>query len=176
MCIRDRVVSVEDDNGDLIFAHLNLEDVRQVVEGLKKADPEIPRWWRMIENRYRREGYIGDSLWDRRRYFRNEDKINELVNHPIQSGGVNIVNEGMIELVYGPQKWFSTEAVSQPSGVIPLEWLINHGHDALYLEVPEEEAERAASILENAMTRRRKKNALLTYTAEAVLGERWSEV
>ena len=174
--IHEQVVSVEDDNGELIFAHLNLEDVRQVVEGLKKADPEIPRWWRMIENRYRKEGYIGDSLWDRRRYFRNEDKINELVNHPIQSGGVNIVNEGMIELVYGPQDWFATEAVSQPKGCIPLDWLINHGHDALYLEVPEDEAERAASILQDAMTRRRKKNALLTYTAEADIGNRWSEV
>ena len=174
--IHEQVVSVEDDIGGLIFSHLTLEDVRQVVEGLKRADPEIPRWWRMIENRYRREGYIGDSLWDRRRYFRNEDKINELVNHPIQSGGVNIVNEGMIELIHGPQDWFATETVSQPEGVIPVEWLINHGHDALYLEVPEDQAEQAALILQNTMTRRRKKGALLTYTAEADIGNRWSEV
>lgn len=174
--IHEQVVSVEDDVGRLIFSHLTLEDVRQVVNGLKRADPEVPKWWRMIENRYRREGYIGDSLWDRRRYFRSEDKINELVNHPIQSGGVNIVNEGMIELVYGPQDWFATEPISQPGGTIPIEWLINHGHDALYLEVPEDEAERAASILHDAMTRRRKKNPKLDYTAGADIGHRWSEV
>ena len=130
----------------------------------------------MIENRYRREGFIGDSLWDRRRYFRNEDKINELVNHPIQSGGVVIVNEAMIELIYGPQDWFATEPVSPVKGRIPPEWLINHGHDALYLEVPEEEAEGVAFLLQNTMTRRRKKGALLTYTAGADIGERWSEV
>ena len=174
--IHEQIVSVEDDEGTLLYAHLSVEDVRQVVHGLKRADPEIPKWWRMIENRYRREGFIGDSLWDRRRYFRNEDKINELVNHPIQSGGVVIVNEAMIELIYGPQDWFATEPVSPVNDRIPPEWLINHGHDALYLEVPEEEAEGVAFLLQNTMTRRRKKGALLTYTAGADIGKRWSEV
>jgi len=174
--IHEQICSVEDDSGNLIYAHLSVEDVRQVVEGLKRADPEIPRWWRMIESRYRREGFIGDSLWDRRRYFRNEDKINELVNHPIQSGGAVIVNEGMIELIYGAQPWFSTEAISSTGETLPVEWLINHGHDALYLEVPEDTAEEAAKILEGAMNRRRKKNPLLDYTAGAEIGHRWNEV
>lgn len=174
--IHEQICSVEDDEGALLYAHLTVEDVRQVVHGLKRADPEIPQWWRKIESRYRREGFIGDSLWDRRRYFRNEDKINELVNHPIQSGGAVIVNEGMIELIYGIQPWFSTEAISSTGKTIPVEWLINHGHDALYLEVPKEKAEEAASILEGAMNRRRKKNPLLDYTAGADIGNRWNEV
>tara|TARA_R110002012_G_scaffold9854_7_gene45847 strand:+ start:14677 stop:17163 length:2487 start_codon:yes stop_codon:yes gene_type:complete len=174
--IHEQICSVEDDQGNLLYAHLTVEDVRQVVHGLKKADPEIPKWWRMIEGRYRREGFIGDSLWDRRRYFRNEDKINELVNHPIQSGGAVIVNEGMIELIYGIRPWFSTESIEPTGKTIPVEWLINHGHDALYLEVPEDEAEEVARILEGAMNRRRKKNPLLDYTAGADIGNRWSEV
>lgn len=174
--IHEQVVSVEDDEGVLIFAHLTIEDVRQVVHGLKRADPEIPKWWRIIENRYRREGYISDSLWDRRRYFRNEDKINELVNHPIQSGGVHIVNEGMIELIHGPQDWFATAPLCPGVETLPVEWLINHGHDALYLEVPEDHAESAARVLSQCMNRRRNKNPRLDYTAEAEIGERWSEV
>ena len=174
--IHEQICSVEDDKGQLIYAHLTLEDVRQVIEGLKRADPEIPKWWRMTENKYRRQGYIGDSLWDRRRYFQNEDKINELVNHPIQSGGSAIVNEGMIELLYGPQDWFSTEPLKKPEGTIPEKWLINNGHDALYLEVPEEEKELAARILQDAMARKRKLNPLLTYTAESDIGHRWNEV
>lgn len=174
--IHEQICSVEDDSGNLIYAHLSIEEVRQVVEGLKRADPEVPRWWKMIEARYRREGFIGDSLWDRRRYFRNEDKINELVNHPIQSGGAVIVNEGMIELIYGAQHWFSTEAISPTGQTLPEEWLINHGHDALYLEVPEDKAEESAKILEGAMNRRRKKNPLLDYTASAEIGYRWNEV
>tara|TARA_R100001082_G_scaffold26357_4_gene13113 strand:- start:4626 stop:7139 length:2514 start_codon:yes stop_codon:yes gene_type:complete len=174
--IHEQIVSVEDDEGNLLYSHLTVEDVRQVVEGLKRADPEIPKWWRMIETRYRKEGFIGDSLWDRRRYFRNEDKINELVNHPIQSGGVVIVNEAMLELIYGVQDWFATEAINPPKETLPVEWLINHGHDALYLEVPEGEAEFAAEVLEQAMNRRRKVNPLLDYTAGADIGNRWSEV
>jgi len=174
--IHEQVVSVEDDEGNLIFSHMQVEDIRQVIEGLKRADPEIPRWWRKVESRYRREGFIGDSFWDRRRYFRNEDKLNELVNHGIQAGGVHIVHEAMIELFYGIQDWFATEAVESPGVVMPLEWLINHGHDALYLEVPEEKAEAAAAALGAAMTRRRKTGALLTYTAEGATGYRWTEV
>tara|TARA_R110002020_G_scaffold287615_1_gene503110 strand:- start:806 stop:1831 length:1026 start_codon:yes stop_codon:yes gene_type:complete len=174
--IHEQVTSVEDDTGNLLYAHMTLEDVRQVVEGLKRADPEIPRWWRIIENRYRKEGFIGDSLWGRRRYFRNEDKINELVNHPIQCGGVAIVNEAMIELIYGTQPWFATEPTEPVGGVIPVGWLINHGHDALYLEVPNEEAEETAALLQRVMTRRRKQTTKLTYTAGADIGQRWSEV
>lgn len=174
--IHEQIVSVEDDNGALLYAHMRMEDVRQIIEGLKRADPEIPAWWRRIENRYRHQGYIGDTLWDRRRYFRNEDKLNELVNHPIQSGGAHIVHEGMLELFYGVQDWFATEAINSPGWIMPREWLINHGHDALYLEVPEDEAERAADALGRAMTRRRKTGALLTYTAEAAIGHRWTEV
>jgi DNA polymerase I-like protein with 3'-5' exonuclease and polymerase domains/uracil-DNA glycosylase len=174
--IHEQIVSVEDDEGNLLYSHLTIEDVRQVVEGLKRADPEIPRWWRMIEVRYRKEGFIGDSLWDRRRYFRNEDKINELVNHPIQSGGVVIVNEAMLELIYGVQEWFATEAINPTKETLPVEWLINHGHDALYLEVPEGEAKFAAEVLGRTMNRRRKVNPLLNYTSSVETGNRWSEV
>ena len=174
--IHEQVVSVEDDEGNLIYAHMQIEYVRQIVEGLKRADPEIPQWWRRTENKYRKQGYIGDTLWDRRRYFRNEDKINELINHPIQSGGVHIVHEAMIELFYGPQDWFATEALESPGVVLPVEWLINHGHDALYLEVPEDRAQDVAATLEKAMNRQRVITPLLVYSAESAIGSRWTEV
>ena len=129
-----------------------------------------------MENLFRRQGFLADTLWGRRRDFKHEDKINELVNHPIQSGGVHIVHEAMIELFYGNQEWFATEALAPPSQTLPFPYLISHGHDALYLEVPEGEAEEISRALQGAMTRRRKAGALLTYTAEASIGDRWSEV
>ena len=98
------------------------------------------------------------------------------MNHPIQSGGSAIVNEGMIELLYGEQDWFSTRAIKKPEGSIPAEWLINNGHDALYLEVPEGRKDLAARILQDSMARRRKVGALLNYTAAAEIGHRWNEV
>tara|TARA_R110001599_G_scaffold14180_3_gene62407 strand:+ start:2011 stop:4530 length:2520 start_codon:yes stop_codon:yes gene_type:complete len=174
--IHEQIASVEDDKGNLLYAHLTIEDVRQVVEGLKRADPEIPRWWGQMESKYRREGFIADTLWGRRRYFKNEDKINEIVNFPVQSGAVAIVNEGMIELIYGSQDWFSTVPINEPGGVIPESWLISHGHDALYLEVPEDKADYAAGVLERVMSRRRKRGAKVDYTAESEIGSRWIEV
>lgn len=174
--IWEQVVSVEDAQGNLIYAHLTLQDIREVVHGLNRADPEIPIWWRKIEARFRREGFIADSLWGRRRYFRGEDKPNDRVNHPIQAGGCVIVNEAMIELVYGPQPWFTTVAIDPPGTTIDPEWLINHGHDALYLDVPESRAKEAEEILERAMTRRRRDNPLLDYTAGAKSGYRWSDL
>ena len=174
--IWEQVVSVEDAKGNLIYSHITLQDIREVVAGLARADPEIPSWWKKIEWLYRRQGYIEDSLWGRRRYFNGEDKPNDRVNHPIQSGGAVIVNEAMIELIYGAQPWFSTEAIQPPGIKIDPRWLINHGHDALYLDVPEEHVPEAERNLELAMTRRRKRKPLLDYTAGAKSGYRWSDL
>ena len=179
--IWEQVVSVEDDAGKLIYSHLTKRDIRDVVRGLQKADPEIPLWWEKIRNRYRREGFIADPLWDRRRDFKDEEKINELVNHPIQSGGAAVVHESMLHLITG-NPGYSTEAVDKIEfEVIPFDFekktgLINQCHDSLLFEVEEDEAERTKELLQAAMTRRRRVNPRLTYTAEAEIGMTWKEV
>tara|TARA_R110000824_G_scaffold3120_4_gene14408 strand:+ start:1597 stop:4026 length:2430 start_codon:yes stop_codon:yes gene_type:complete len=181
--IHQQVVSVEDEAGTLIYAHLGHRDVRDVVNGLKKAVPEIPKWWNTIRNRYRRERYIADSIWGRRRDFRDEEKINELVNHPIQSGGASIVHEAMLSLVLGIDGWGTTPLYHPPfpSGLFGFDFegrtgLVNQCHDSLMFEVKEDDAEEAARLLQIAMTRRRKTGAKLTYTAEADIGMSWLEV
>lgn len=190
--IHQQVVSVEDDGGTLIYAHLGHRDVRDVVNGLRKAVPEIPRWWEEIRQLYRRQGYIADSVWQRRRDFKDEEKINELVNHPIQAGGASIVHESMLELVLGLSGWGTTtlgfhdvsQAVLRPSDREALfgfdfdkrTGLVNQCHDSLMFEVREEDAEAARKWLEAAMTRKRKEGAKLTYTAEASIGHSWLEV
>ena len=177
---------MEDENGKLIYAHLTHRDIRDVVHGLKKADPEIPKWWDKIRNGYRRAGFVADSLWGRRRYFRDEEKINELVNHPIQTGGASLIHEAMLELVLGIPGAGTVSTHSQD--VFPLAWdvlpfdfeartgLVNQCHDSLMFEVPEERGEEVAEQLQAAMTRRRRRGAQLTYTAEAAIGMNWLEV
>jgi len=184
--IHEQVISVEDENGKLIYAHLTHRDIRDVVHGLKKADPEIPKWWDKIRNGYRRAGFVADSLWGRRRYFRDEEKINELVNHPIQTGGASLIHEAMLELVLGIPGAGTVSTHSQD--VFPLAWdvlpfdfeartgLVNQCHDSLMFEVPEERGEEVAEQLQAAMTRRRRRGAQLTYTAEAAIGMNWLEV
>lgn len=183
--IHEQVISVEDEAGRLIYANLTPRDIRDVVNGLNKADPEIPKWWNEIRNRYRREGFIADSIWGRRRDFRDEEKINELVNHPIQSGGASVIHEAMLELVLGIPGWGTVSNlhtdVAQCRDVLSFDFeahtgLVNQCHDSLLFEVPEDKGEEAAKLLEAAMTRRRRENAQLTYTAEAEVGMSWLEV
>tara|TARA_R100000008_G_scaffold77895_2_gene58577 strand:- start:2924 stop:4900 length:1977 start_codon:yes stop_codon:yes gene_type:complete len=183
--IHEQVISVEDEEGKLIYAHLSHRDIRDVVNGLKKADPEIPKWWDRIRNRYRREGFIADSLWGRRRYFRDEEKINELVNHPIQAGGASLIHEAMLELVLGIPGWGTTSNtdidVSRCQDALSFNFdartgLVNQCHDSLMFEVPEEQGEEVAKVLAAAMTRKRREGARLVYTAEADIGMSWLEV
>ena len=181
--IHEQVISVEDGDGKLIYAHLTPRDIRSVVAGLKRADPEIPRWWEEIRNRYRREGHISDSIWGRRRDFRDEEKINELVNHPVQAGGASIVHEAMLELVFALPGVGSEACVPHLSSGTCVAFdfnkrtgLVNQCHDSLMFEVEEDCAEEAAKLVQDAMTRRRKVNPQLTYTAEAEIGMSWLEV
>jgi len=177
--IHEQVISAEDENGKLVYAHLKKRDIRQVVRGLERADPEIPRWWRSMQSLYRRQGFIGDTLWGRRRDFRDEEKINELVNHPIQAGGAALVHEAMLELVLG-EEGASTEGIGG-GDVLPFDFennlgLVNQCHDSLVFEVPEERAEEVCKQLTETMTRKRKTNPRILYTAEAEIGMNWKEV
>jgi len=179
--IWEQVVSVEDDDGKLIYAHLTKRDIRDVVRGLQKADPEIPEWWEQTRNGYRQDGFVADPLWGRRRDFKDEEKINELVNHPIQSGGAVVVHESMLQLVTGNPGYSTTAVDDVEFEVIPFDFegktgLINQCHDSLLFEVEEKDAEKTKELLQAAMTRRRRVNPRLTYTAEAEIGMNWKEV
>lgn len=175
--IHEQVISAEDDNGKLIYADKTVRDIRSIVKGLAKADPEIPAWWKSVIATFRRQGFISDPLWGRRRDFLDEEKLTELANHPIQAGGAAIVHEAMIELLHGKQPWFMTEGSCHTnSEVLSLSKLVTQTHDSLVFEVPEEHAEAAREVLTGVMTRRRKTGAKLTYTAEADVGVSWAEV
>jgi DNA polymerase I-like protein with 3'-5' exonuclease and polymerase domains/uracil-DNA glycosylase len=179
--IWEQVVSVEDDSGKLIYAHLTKRDIRDVVRGLERADPEIPKWWQQTRNSYRRNGYVADSLWGRRRDFKNEEKLNELVNHPIQTGGAVVIHEAMLHLTRGNPGWSTETAEPADIEIIPFDFekrtgLVNQCHDSLLFEVAEEDGERTREWLQSAMTRRRRSGARVVYTAEAEIGMNWKEV
>jgi len=181
--IHEQIIGVEDPvSGKFPYGHYTIPDVRSICKGLDKADPEIPRWWERIVAGYRRDGFVADTLWGRRRDFKGDEKINELVNHPIQSKGASIVHEAMIELLYGEQPWFTTEKASGNGRreTIPFDFkkkygLVNQCHDSLVFEVPEADAERVAELMTDVMTRKVKGGSVV-YSAEADIGERWSDV
>lgn len=183
--IWEQVTSAEGDDGELLFAHLTQEDVREVVNGLRTADPEIPVWWEEIQLRRLKEGFIADRLWGRRRDFRGAATINEMVNHPIQSGGFHMVAEALLALVLREEDWFSTHPAGPRPDFDPAllhfnfkarTGLVTQTHDSLMFEVPVDRVEEAQAAVQWAMTRRAKVGALLTYTAEAKNGMTWKDV
>jgi DNA polymerase I-like protein with 3'-5' exonuclease and polymerase domains/uracil-DNA glycosylase len=184
--IWEQVVSVEDEHGNLPYAKYTKEMVREICDGLSAADPEVAVWWDKVEADWKRTGYVADTVWGRRRYFRGDATKNERINHPIQAGGFHIVMEAIIEVLMGAQPWFATEstALIDTSRFKPwVTWdfkkkrgMVTQTHDSSMWEVPEEEGADFAKELRAAMTRVRKVNPLLTYTAEEKIGPNWESV
>lgn len=179
-----QVTSAEDDDGELIYAHVTKDSVRELCEKLAEMDPEIPAWWEATMARWRRALYLEDSIWHRRRDFKGKHERSDLVNHPIQAGGFHIVAEGMIDLLYGVQQWFATRRLPSrgpwPRASSFGARLITQTHDSLLFEAPEGAAQDFAHEVTKAMTRARGAirgvQGLVIYTAEAKIGHHWGEV
>lgn len=193
----EQVTSAEDDKGRLLYADVTEAFVRTCMKGLNRADPEIPLWWKKIEEDYRTHGFLADSLWGRRRYFRGRDSINERANHPIQAGGFHMVAEAMIEMIYGVKPWFATQSVdygkSTPKGSLgnarAIDWspllaydfdrqtgLVTNTHDSVVFEVEERHGPEVLERVLALMTRQRKVNPLIPYTGEGKIGANWQDV
>lgn len=179
-----QVTSAEDKDGKLLYPHITRQDIQMIRDGLNTADPEIPAWWKMIRQSFKRQGFIADTLWGRCREFKGKTTLNEWVNHPIQAGGFHMVAEALLELVIGKQAWFATVS-TEPVDIDPalLQWdfekhtgLITQTHDSSLWEVPEDRADEIKVALGHSMTRRRKVDPMLTYTADAKRGNSWIEV
>ena len=87
----------------------------------------------------------------------------------------------MLQLVTGNPGYSTTAVDDVEFEVIPFDFegktgLINQCHDSLLFEVEEKDAEKTKELLQAAMTRRRRVNPRLTYTAEAEIGMNWKEV
>lgn len=184
--IWEQIISVEDEHGNLPYAQYTKEVVREICEGLNNADPEVAQWWGRIEHQYKTQGYVADTVWGRRRYFRGDTTKNERINHPIQAGGFDIVMEAIIEVVLGHKPWFATAStgIVNVSAYSPwVRWdfarkrgMVTQTHDSSMWEVPEDDAEGFLKELNTAMTRRRKVGALITYTGEGKVGPTWGDV
>lgn len=179
-----QVTSAEDRDGKLLYPHITRQDIQMIRDGLNTADPEIPAWWKYIRQTFKRKGFIADTLWGRCREFKGKTTLNEWVNHPIQAGGFHMVAEALLELLMGKQEWFTTMS-TEPVDIDPalLQWdfvkhtgLITQTHDSSLWEVPEDKADEIKAALGRSMTRKRKIDPMLVYTAEAKKGTSWIEV
>lgn len=166
------VSSVEDNKGNLVYADVSLAECANRRKLLLEADPEYETGWADEIATWRKQGYLQERIWGRRRYFLNgeptsddEEAYNEIRNFPVQSACASICHEAAIDLVQAIpfEKWG------------PGTGLICQVHDALYVECPEKEAKWVAGVMTECMTRKYP-GLDVVFKAEAHVGRRWSDL
>ena len=161
--VHEILMQAEDANGDLLYAHYTLRDVRALHRRWLRAAPEFKVWWDHELDNWRRDGYVEEPIFGRRRYFYEED-FNAIVNFPVQAGGFAIVAQGMLEMVR-----------RIPFDFRKKEGLVNQLHDAVLVQVEEAKAQQVCEIITQSFTRKAP-GLPVTFTADASIGYSWAEV
>jgi DNA polymerase I-like protein with 3'-5' exonuclease and polymerase domains/uracil-DNA glycosylase len=161
--VLDIVGQAEDNEGNMLYAHYNLRQIRALHRRWLQQAPEFKRWWDSTLRECRRLGYVEEVVLRRRRYFAKED-YNAILNFGVQAGGFAIVAQAMIDLV---------------ENHIPFDFaggtgLCNQLHDAVLFAVPERDAEQASVMITETLTRQ-VDGLPVTFSAEACIGTNWRE-
>ena len=162
--VLDIVSQAEDNEGNMLYAHYNLRQIRALHRRWLQQAPEFKRWWDTTLRECRSQGYIEEVVLGRRRYFAKED-YNAILNFGVQAGGFAVVAQAMIDLVENHVPF----DFGQKTG------LVNQLHDAVLFAVPVSEAEYISSVVTETLTRR-VDGLPVSFTAGAEIGESWREV
>jgi DNA polymerase-1 len=162
--VHEIISRAEDDDGNMLYAHYNLRQIRTLHRRWLQRAPEFKAWWEKSVRGWRRTNYVEEVVMKRRRYFAQED-YNAILNFGVQAGGFAIVAKAMLTIVneYLPFDF------GQRTG------LVNQLHDAVLFAVPDKEADNARIILNEVLVSR-VPELPITFTAKAIIGNNWREV
>ena len=152
----------EDEQGNMLYAELDLRQVRTLHRKWLERAPEFKAWWKQTMMTLRRQGYLTEPVMHRRRYFADLD-YNAALNYRVQAGAFTVVARAMVELVKHLPFDFG-----QRTG------LVNQLHDAVLFAVPERRADYARDVITETLTRR-VEGLPVTFTAEAAIGTSWKD-
>ena len=161
--VHEIIGSAEDDSGKLLYADMDLRQVRTLHRKWLERAPEFKAWWKQTQQAFSRHGYITERVMERRRYFVQED-YNAIINFGVQAGGFAVVALSMVELI---EKHLPFD-FGQRTG------LVNQLHDAVLFAVPEGRADYAQDVITETLTRR-VEGLPVTFTAEAAIGTTWKD-
>jgi len=154
----------EDEEGNMLYAHYDLRQIRLLHRRWKSEAPEFEAWWKETIKHFSDYGYVEERVWMRRRYFAEED-YNAILNFGVQAGGFAVVAMSMLELVEQHIPFDFDNKIG----------LVNQLHDAVLLSVPEERAQEVKEIVDETLTRR-VEGLDVTFTASAEIGRTWKDV
>lgn len=150
------ITSVEDMNGNLLYADMSLLDVAELRTNWLRENPEIEPWWGIEVQEYQSQGYRCDAVWGRRCDFLDGENINEIANFDEQAGCAAIVHDDTFELLKAIpfEKWG------------PYSGLIMQDHDKLIIECPETQAEWVKGVMNECMNRHVQQIPNIKFTAK----------
>jgi len=154
----------EDDDGNLLYAHIKERQVRALHTRWLRRAPEFKAWWNAATDFCRKKHYIDEVVRQRRRYCDPHDR-NAIINYGVQSGSFAIVAAAMLDLIHN----------HIPFDFVQKTGLVNQLHDAVLLSVPESQAEELKSVVTEVLESR-VSGLPVTFTAEAQIGENWKDV
>ena len=161
--VHEIIGRAEDDDGNMLYAELDLRQVRTLHRKWMERAPEFKAWWGQTTSLLRRQGYLTEPVMHRRRYFADMD-YNAALNYCVQAGGFAVVAKAMIVLV---QEHLPFD-FGQRTG------LVNQLHDAVLFAVPEGRADWTRAVITETLTAR-VAGLPVTFTAEAEVGETWKD-
>lgn len=159
------VTSAEDKKtGQLVFPKLTEMQVAAMHDNWLKGCPEFMEGWLRELAAVQAHGCLYEPITGRRRDFEGQraQKLNEIVNFPIQSSGAGIMNKIMVRLVEA----IPFEAWGPGTGII------NQCHDSITVECPEREAPRIEGLLNEIMNVEETAYPGVLFSAEAAIAWR----
>ena len=159
------ITSAEDEDGNLKYLDLTVNDVRAMRHRWVRGCSEIEAGWAAEEAFVDVHGYAQEPVTGRIRTFLDERKKQEIVNFPIQSSAAGIVNLATLRI----------DAQYPLDFGGPFTGLVNQCHDALMLEVPESAADEVMVALVAAMSGASSALPGVVFGADAGKGRRWAK-
>lgn len=160
--VHETICSAEDDDGNFVYPDMPLRVTRMAFRKFWDAHPAIKDNGQRWIQEFRETHFIREAVLGRRCDFLDGENPSDIVNFPVQSGGRSLVLLAMAEFVERVPFGYAGHGTG----------LVHDGHDALMAEVPEEDAERVATIMLECMTQK-VPWTVVPFTASCKIGKNW---
>ena len=160
--VHETICSAEDDDGNFVYPDMPLRVTRRNYRVFWQAHPAIREDADRLIAEYRENHYLRELVTGRRCDFLDGENPSDVVNFPTQAGGRGLVNLAIAEFVARVPSGYAGHGTG----------LVHDGHDSLMAEVPENDAERVATIMLECMTQTVPWTTV-PFTASCKIGQNW---
>ena len=168
--IAEQIWSIQDENGEPIFADMSPSDIERLYEKWMKAEPEWERGWAGEIAAYEKQGYLRSLLFGRKSGSLKDGHLTDVCNYRTLASEADLARRAEIRFISRvPWGWeYDDMGRLTPYGLgIQL-------HDSLTALVPNAVADEALEALAESMEQP-VPGFSVRFTAERGRGHRWSD-